>query len=222
MTIAAGAAAACDGAISVAAVALALWLRPWRRRTLADLPWPWVALTAALPLLWTLDGFSGVPVAQPLSGAALLVLFAGWPLALLGLLPAAACVLWSTPLHDASAAPTALFEALHRLAWLGVMPATLTLGLGYALRRWLPNHLFIYILGRGFFGVLLALVLSGAADLALHPLPPGLSTSDLLAAHVLDAFAEAFLTGMLVAIGVAFRPHWLATYSDRLYLPARS
>jgi uncharacterized membrane protein len=26
---------------------------------------------------------------------------------------------------------------------------------------------------------------------------------------------------MLVAIFVAFRPHWLATYSDALYLPRR-
>lgn len=29
------------------------------------------------------------------------------------------------------------------------------------------------------------------------------------------------MTGMLVAIFVAFRPQWLATYSDRLYLPVR-
>lgn len=27
------------------------------------------------------------------------------------------------------------------------------------------------------------------------------------------------MTGMLTAIFVAFRPHWLATYSDSLYLP---
>lgn len=33
-------------------------------------------------------------------------------------------------------------------------------------------------------------------------------------------FAEAFLTGMCVAIAVAYRPQWLATYSDRLYLPS--
>jgi uncharacterized membrane protein len=221
MTDAAAAAAAFDGALSLAGVALALWLQPWRGRTLADLPRPWLLLTAALPVLWTVDHFSGVPVAQPLSGAALLVLFAGWPLAVLALLPAAASVWWSTPLQGATTAAPALFEALHRLAWLGVMPATLTLALGYALRRWLPRHLFIYILGRGFFGVLLALLLSGAADVALHPLAPGLAAGDLLAAHVLNAFAEAFLTGMLVAVGVAFRPHWLATYSDRLYLPPR-
>ena len=35
----------------------------------------------------------------------------------------------------------------------------------------------------------------------------------------LSAWGDAFLTGMVVAIFVAFRPEWLATYSDRLYLP---
>jgi uncharacterized membrane protein len=38
-------------------------------------------------------------------------------------------------------------------------------------------------------------------------------------ARGLAASGDAFITGMLVAIFVAFRPHWLATYSDRLYLP---
>jgi uncharacterized membrane protein len=35
----------------------------------------------------------------------------------------------------------------------------------------------------------------------------------------LAAWADAWLAGMLVAIFVAFRPQWLATYTDRLYLP---
>ena len=35
----------------------------------------------------------------------------------------------------------------------------------------------------------------------------------------LSAFGDAWITGMLTAIFVAFRPHWLATYTDRLYLP---
>jgi uncharacterized membrane protein len=38
-------------------------------------------------------------------------------------------------------------------------------------------------------------------------------------ARLLAAFGDAFITGMLVAIFVAFRPEWLATYTDRLYLP---
>jgi uncharacterized membrane protein len=32
------------------------------------------------------------------------------------------------------------------------------------------------------------------------------------------AWGDAFVTGMLTAIFVAFKPAWLATWSDRLYL----
>ena len=32
------------------------------------------------------------------------------------------------------------------------------------------------------------------------------------------AWGEAFMTGMFSAIFVAFRPQWLATWSDNLYL----
>ena len=42
--------------------------------------------------------------------------------------------------------------------------------------------------------------------------------SELAIARWLAAWGDAFLAGMLVAIFVAFRPQWLATYSDRLYL----
>ncbi|MBC7938338.1 MAG: hypothetical protein H7Z19_01020 [Chitinophagaceae bacterium] len=38
-------------------------------------------------------------------------------------------------------------------------------------------------------------------------------------ARSLTASGDAFLTGMLVAIFMAFRPVWLATYADRRYLP---
>jgi len=37
----------------------------------------------------------------------------------------------------------------------------------------------------------------------------------------LAAWGDAWLAGMLVAIFVAFRPEWLATYADRIYLPIK-
>jgi len=200
-----------DATLTLSALAVALWLRPWRVVGAAGPPWPWLAWTAVLPLLWGADIYAAMPIVQPLSGAALLVLCAGWPLAMLALVPVAGVTLWMGGLNWA--------EGLHRLVWLGVVPGTLALGLGAALRRWLPQHLFIYILGRGFFATLLAAALAGAGALAVGTLPTGTSVDDLLLARLLAASGEAFLTGMLVAIFVAFRPQWLATYSDRLYLP---
>jgi uncharacterized membrane protein len=91
--------------------------------------------------------------------------------------------------------------------------------IGAALRRWLPHHLFIYILGRGFFATALAVAAAGTLAAALQAVPGGLSTQDLMVARWLFAWGDAFITGMLVAIFVAFRPQWLATYADRIYLP---
>lgn len=201
-----------NAALATPALAVALWLRPWRQLQ-AGLPWPWLLLWLLMPLLWAADRHAQVAVLQPMSGAVLMVLLAGWPLAVLALAPVAAV---AGLLGDLGAA-----EALHRLVWLGLVPATLGLAIGGALRRWLPHHLFVYILGRGFFGTMLACALSGWAALATHAAPAGSSTGDLAIGLWLTAFGEAFITGMLTAILVAFRPQWLASYSDRLYLPAR-
>ena len=200
-----------DALLTLLAVLVALALRPWRVTGSADPPWPWLACCAVLPLFWGADLLAASPIIQPLSGASLLVLLAGWPWAVLALLPVTGVVLVLGHLPWP--------EALHRLVWLGLVPGTLAMGLGAGVRRWLPQHLFIYILGRGFFTTWIAVAVSGALALRGVAPPPGTDGSDLLLARFLTASGEAFLTGMLTAIFVAFRPHWLATYSDRLYLP---
>jgi uncharacterized membrane protein len=159
-----------DLLLAAAALVVALALRPWRAVGPAGPPWPWLAWAALLPAFWAADRFVATAVVQPLSGACLLVLLAGWPLAMLALVPVAALTAVVAGLDAA--------DALHRAVWLGVVPGTLGLLLGLALRRWLPHHLFVYILGRGFFAT-------------------------------------------AVATAVAFRPQWLATYTDRLYLPPK-
>ena len=107
-------------------------------------------------------------------------------------------------------------DGLHRLVWLGIVPATFVLALGAAVRRWLPGHLFAYILGRGFAATLLALVVALAVALDSHAATA--SAGGHFVGRLLLGFAEAFLTGTVTARLVAFRPHLLATYADRLYL----
>lgn len=197
--------------LALLALSLALVLRPWRAVAQGGPPWPWLAWWAVLPLLWAADHLARIAIVQPLSGASLLVLLAGWPLAMLALVPVAAVLM----LLGGMAWP----EALHRLVWLGFVPGSLALLGGAALRRWLPGHLFIYILGRGFFATWIAAALSGALALAVTGAPVGTDPGDLMLGRFLAASGEAFMTGMFAAIFVAFRPEWLATYSDRLYLP---
>lgn len=199
-----------DFLLAALAVGVALWLRPWRVVGPSGPPWPWLAWCAALPMVWGVDHYVGSGVVQPLSGATLLMLMAGWPLAVLALLPVA--------LVTALLAHLEWLEALHRYVWLGLVPATAALAIGAAMRRWLPHQLFIYILGRGFFGTVLSAVLASWLSLWLHGGPAGVDIGEAMVARWLAAWGDGFLAGMLVAIFVAFRPGWLATYSDRIYL----
>jgi uncharacterized membrane protein len=197
--------------LAATALALALALKPWRALAGSTPPWPALAWWALLPLLWSLDALTGAPLLQPLSGVCLLLLMLGWPLTMLLLVPVAVLMVLMAELPMA--------DAVHRVVWLGVVPATLALLLGAALRRWLPHHLFIYILGRGFFATALAVGAAGALAALLFGTPAQLPLADVLLGRGLAAWGDAFMTGGLTAIFVAFRPHWLATYTDRLYLP---
>jgi uncharacterized membrane protein len=199
--------------LALLALALAVALRPWRSVAQQPPAWPAMACWALLPLLWTLDVTTGAPLLQPLSGIGLLLLMLGWPLTVLALLPVAVLIALMAGI-DAG-------EALHRVVWIGLVPATVALLLGAAVRRWLPNHLFVYILGRGFFVTALAIGATGAATALMFGVPVQLQPDEVMLARMLAAFGDAFITGMLVAIFVAFRPQWLATYADRIYLPRR-
>lgn len=89
---------------------------------------------------------------------------------------------------------------------------------GALLRRWGGTHPFVFILGRAFAGTTLcafsAASLSQLAGYELAQVETGLA----LVARWLMAWGDGVMTGMLAVIFVAFRPQWLATWSDSLYL----
>jgi uncharacterized membrane protein len=198
-------------ALALLAIAVALALRPWRAIGADGPPWPWLAWWVMLPALWGADRYVQMPVAQPLSGACLLMLMCGWPLAVIALVPVALVTAWMAGLSPA--------EAVDRFVWLGLAPATLALLLGAAVRRWLPHHLMVYIFARGFFATAIAGTAAGTLWVWAQGAPQGLSAGDVMLGRWLASWGDAWLAGMLVAIFVAFRPQWLATYADRIYLP---
>jgi uncharacterized membrane protein len=196
-------------ALALALLAVALSTRPWRMLN-GPLLTPVLASLTFLPLGWLLPQW--LPPALPMSwsGACLLVLALGWPLAMLTL-SGVAIVVWALGSSEALSVAT-------QWVWIGVAPATLALALGAAIRRWLPDHVFVYILGRGFLGTGLCVFASGALLETLHPTLNHVVMADALMARWFMAWADAFMTGMAVAVGVAFAPRWLATWSDRRYL----
>lgn len=191
------------------ALSTALWLRPWRMLQ-GPLLTPALASLAILPWLWLLPQQMPQGLQVQFSGASLLVLMLGWPLAVLVLALVGALV-W--------AVGSAGFEAaLSQAVWIGLVPATLAMGLGAALRRWLPANPFIYTLGRGFLVTAAAVFLSGMLMETAYRLAGGVALEQALVARWLMAWGDAFLTGMFSAIFVAFAPQWLATWSDERYL----
>jgi uncharacterized membrane protein len=198
-------------AVIGAVVLAALAFRPWDTLRVLELRNAAIAALVLLPLLWAAQCAAAARLPAQLSGACLLVLMLGWPLAVLALVAVAVAGAWL-------AGGDARF-ALELALWNGVLPATLGLAIGVAMRRWLPRQLFVYILGRAFIGTALAVCIAAGIRVWTAPRPPGTDTSALLAAAWMMAWGEAFLTGALAAIFVAFRPGWLLTYSDARYLP---
>ena len=195
---------------------VALFTRPWRQLVGASglaLLTPMLACLAVLPWLWALPSLHTMPLHLQLSGACLVVLCLGWPLAV--------PVLVVVGVLAALVSPMAWEQALALTAWLGVVPATLALGMGALVRRYIGPHLFVYILGRAFLGTVVCVFASGAmAQWAGHTLV-GVDSGMSLIAHWLMAWGDGFATGMFCAIFVAYRPQWLATWSDRLYFPPK-
>lgn len=196
--------------ILMAALVISMATRPWRLLSGGALLTPLLATLVVLPWLWALPRLHTMPLQLQFSGACAVTLMLGWPLAV--------PVLLAVTLVSGLLAPADFNTLLEQVVWQGVVPATLALALGAALRRWAGTHVFVFILARGFAGTVLCTF--AAANLAM------LAGQDMQAAagslsqvaRWLMAWGDGFLTGMLAAIFVAVRPQWLATWSDRLYL----
>jgi uncharacterized membrane protein len=220
--------------------AVALAFRPWQIWQHRPLQNVWLATLVILPWLWWTQKLLPSGMALHLSGACLMVLMLGWPMAVLMALPIgvsaalidiygpqhlsrAALTQPLPPVPDWADAGTLLVDRLPALGaqmfWMDLLPATLALGMGLMLRRWAPKHLFVYILGRAFIITALAITFTGVLGWLAGRVPATIEVSDWVLGHWLLGWGEAFTTGMLVAIFVAFKPHWLLTYSDERYLP---
>ncbi len=210
-----------EPALAGAALLLALYTRPWR--LLANRAVPGTSATQATPLLtpalvmlvllpwlWALPTLHAMPLQLQWSGACLVVLMLGWPLAVPVLLAVGALA--------GLIAGMGWDEALALTVWLGLAPASLALLLGALLRRLTGERMFVYILGRAFLGTALCGFAASVLAQALGQSLPGVGSGLSLVAHWLMAWGDAIVTGMLAAVFVAFKPEWLATWSDRLYL----
>lgn len=194
-----------------------LAVRPWRLLQDGRLATPLLASLAIVPWLWSWPGLAALPIALHWSGAPLLVLVLGWPLAVPVLTVAGLSTLFTT---DAGAA-----QALSLTVWSGILPATAALALGHVVRRASGNHPVGYLLGRGFLVPLAALAGCALLGSLVAPAPDAPLAGLHRLALLLLAMGEASWTCAIASLLVGYRPQWLATWSDPLYLgrpePAR-
>lgn len=201
--------------IAILAVALrhAAW---WRLRNQQDLN---VLLVASLSVffIWMMEAGFSETLTLHLLGATVLTLMFGYAFALLGI---SLVIIGSTVFHGGS---------LVSLPWqgllLGVLPVTISYTLFRFVDRHLPNNFFIYIFVCAFFGAALTMATVILATSAVHYLS-GEFTFDYLQYNyfrysLLLMFPEAFISGMLMSIFVAFRPEWVSTFDDARYLRRR-
>ncbi|WP_404299842.1 hypothetical protein [Alicycliphilus denitrificans] len=218
-----------EAAIALLSMATALFMQPWRllasQRPLAHethgraspLWTPLLASLVVLPWAWALPTLHHMPLQLQWSGACLVLLTLGWPLAVPVLLAVGAIAALVSP-------GLSWADALGLAVWQGVVPATLALLLGWLMRRliaaraFMGARIFVYVLGRGFLGTALCIFLAGSLSQWAGHVLPGVGEQLSLVARWLMAWGDAVVTGMLCAVFVAFKPQWLATWSDQIYL----
>ena len=219
-----------EAAIALLAMLAAIFMQPWRLLTSqrplvhethgrpAALWTPLLATLAILPWVWALPTLHHMPLQLQWSGACLVLLMLGWPLAVPALLAVGAIAALVSP-------GLSWADALGLAVWQGIVPATLALLLGWLMRRLIATRafmgarIFVYVLGRGFLGTALCIFLAGTLSQWAGHVLPGVGEQLSLVARWLMAWGDAVITGMLCAVFVAFKPEWLATWSDQLYLP---
>lgn len=136
---------------------------------------------------------------------------------------------WRGWLAASLAALAAALTGKSDLAALGLeslifcaLPAAITYNLFRLVDRKLPNHFFIYVLGNGFFGAALAIVLSALTSTAVLALSAAYTLSYLFEHYtpyfVLLAWSEALSTGMGATLMAVYKPEWLETFDDERYI----
>lgn len=187
---------------------------PWRLLQDNQRMHVYLGACVGLMVIWSIKAGVSPGLTFHYLGATLLTLMFGWQLAIIAL----SLVLFGT---NVSLGGEWQGFALTMLC-KGALPVLLSHGLLRLVQRKLPANVFIYIFLNAFLTAALAIFVSTVAIAALFEAAGTYTSqyllSDYLAFTPLMMFSEAWITGMLIAIFVGYRPSWLATFEDRRYL----
>ncbi len=150
-------------------------------------------------------------------GATLMTLMFGWRLAFIGMSVVLAAAVLNGNL-DWAAYPL-------NILILGGVPVAVSHAVLRAVERWLPPNYFIYVFAAAYGGAALAVLGAVLTVIAVLWLGGVYGLAQLADKYfplvVLLMVPEAFITGIVIALLVAFRPHWVSTFDDNRYLKGR-
>ncbi len=205
------------GALYVLALVSALRLAPWRRLWDREQLHVFLGSCVAMLLLWHLRVDVVPGLVFHLLGVTSVTLMFGWSLGVI----ATSLVLVGVTLNTGGAWDGFVVNAVTT----GVLPVTLTQILLVLIRSLLPKQFFIFVLGNGFVTAGLVGVASGY--FAVWLLVVG---GDYVLEHLQQTFLpffplmflpEAFLNGWIMTVLVCFRPQWVGSFSDELYIKGK-
>lgn len=201
-------------AIWIPVFALSVLRAPWTRLKDQEVLNLWLAFVALLPLVWSLKAGVRPGLNLHLLGATVLTLCVGPHLAFIGL---SIVTLAITINGDAGLLAYAVNALL-----LGGVSVWISHTLHRLISGFLPKHFFIFVFAGGFLGSALTILGVGtAASLLLATLGSyelEYLLTEYLPYFLLLAFAEAWISGMLLTLFVIYRPKWVVTFVDSIYL----
>jgi uncharacterized membrane protein len=204
-------------AVYLLALLAAAYRAPWRRLQEESHLHVFLGTCVLLMPLWLiktpiLPGFD-----YHYLGATLMTLMFGWRLAFIGMSVVLAAAVLNGNLAWGSYPLNTLL--------LGGVPVAVSHAVLRAVERWLPPNYFIYVFAAAYGGAALAVLGAVLTVVALLWLGGVYAFAQIAGKYfplvVLLMVPEAFITGIVIALLVALRPHWVSTFDDDRYLRGR-
>lgn len=198
-------------------VAIAVWRADWARMQLQGMTHVWLAISVALMVLWYLRAGIHAGLDLHLLGLTFMTLLFGWRFALLGGVFALVGVTYA----GAGSWETLALNALGQV----VVPVMVSEWTYRLVERHLPRHFFVYVFLNGFVGSMLAITAAGLVAFGLASMTGAFTAlqleNDFLMFLPMLVFPEGLMNGMAISIAVIYRPQWVWSFDDSLYLQGK-
>ncbi len=195
----------------------ALRMAPWRRLLQNEQLHLFLGTSVVLILLWHVRGAALDELSFHFLGVTTVTLMFGWSFAIIG----TSLALIGVTINGS--AEWSIF-AINELI-VGIIPATITQISLVLVRTYLPKNFFIYVLGNGFFTAWIATTIAGYTA-AWILVGSGTTSYEHLSNTIIPFFPliffpEAFINSWAVTILVCYRPNWIHSFSDDLYIQGK-